>query len=238
MWHRLLSELTYLWSKLWSPLLASSLTGGFLYLLKRREEQRELKKKFSAEIYIPARRQLSEASDAIQKHQRAFQVDSEMWKRARSTGMADKIKASLRLQLTALYESTLPSHDKAWQDLNVEIGRMVGEWDQRYADIPNHATAAKQYSIVEIKWWNFLTEDGPVTPVDGLRDGTVLRLWNGFMTPTRFKQLDLSVEQFLIQRWHEAARNECLRQYKELRRRALTDVPKAVALLDLSLIHI
>lgn len=230
MWHPLLSELAYLWSKLWPPLLASSITAGFLYLLKKREERRDLRKKLSAEIYIPAHRQLSEALHAIEKHQRALQVDSEMWKRARNTGMADKIKPLLRLQLTALYENTLPSHDKAWQELNDEIKRMGGEWDQRYADIPDYATAVKEHNIVEIIWWDFLTGDGPVTPVDGLRSGNVLRLWNGFMTPARFKQLDLSVEQFLTQRWHEASRNGALRLYKELRQGALTDIPNAVTL--------
>jgi hypothetical protein len=232
MWQRLLPHLVEFWSKLWPALVASGITAGFLYLFKRREERRDLKKKLSAEIYIPARRQLSDALQAIQNNQRANQIDSEMWKRARATGMANKVKPALRVQLAELYENALPNHDRDWQSLNVEIGRIAGEWDLRYADIRDHATAAKEHSIVEVRWWNFLTGDTPATPIDGLREGNVMRLWNGFMTPARFKLLDLTVEQFLIQRWQEAARNEVLRGYKESRRRAIATIPPAVALLD------
>ncbi len=95
----------------------------------------------------------------------------------------------------------------------------------------------KEHSIVEIRWWNFLTDDGASTLVDGLRDGNVLRLWNGFMTPARFKRLHLTVEQFLVQRWQEASRNDSLRHYKDPPRRALSDIPKAIARLDRESLH-
>ena len=232
MWHRLPSDLAYFWSKLWPPLLAASLTATFVYLLRRREERRELRKKLSGEIYIPARRQLAEASQAIEKYQRAFQVDSELWKRARNTGLANKIKPTLKLRLETLYESTLPRHDGAWQGLNVEIERMGGEWDKRYADILSQTALSRALTFVPINWWTFLAADGPVTPVDGLRDNNVLRIWNGFMTPARFKLLGRSVEQFLTDLWHEAARNEAVRYYKEIRKRALADIPEAIAALD------
>ncbi len=85
---------------------------------------------------------------------------------------------------------------------------------------------------MEVKWWNFLTGDAPVTPLDGLRDGDVLRLWNAFMTPGRFKLLDRLVEKFLVERWEEAARNDAFKQFRDLRKRALEDIPRAIALLD------
>ena len=120
---------------------------------------------------------------------------------------------------------------KSLQALNEEIARLAGEWDQRYADIHDYQIAAKHH-IVKIDWWDFLTADGPVTPIDGLRDGDVLQLLNSFMTPERFKLLDRSPEQFLIERWHEAERNDAVKQFRELRKRTLKDIPRTIALLD------
>lgn len=116
--------------------------------------------------------------------------------------------------------------------LNEEIARLAGEWDQRYADIHDYQVAVKEHNIVKVNWWDFLTADGPITPIDGLRDGDVLQLWNSFMTPSRFKSLDRSPEQFLTDRWQEATRNDALKQFRELRKRALSDIPQAVVLLD------
>ena len=201
---------------------------------------RELRKKLTAEIYSPARRQLTEASQYIQGHKRAYSIDGEMWRIASASGLTRKLKPELKERLAALYEHTLPNYDKAWQVLNEEIAKIGGEWDQRYADIPDHQTATiRQHNIVKINWWDFLTADGPVTPIDGLRDNDVLRLWDRFMTPARFKpqSLDRTPEQFLIDRWHEAARIEALRQYKKLRKSALADIPKAIASLDRSSLY-
>ncbi len=239
--HKLISDLSSLFSRLWpyvlSGVVGSCLTAGFVYLLKRRDERRELRKKLTAEIYLPARRQLKEASQAIQSYERALSIDSEMWKRASSSGITRKLKPSLTLELAALYERTLPSYDKAWQQLNEEVGRLAGEWDKRYADITDYQVASKEHHIVEVKWSNFLSGDAPVTPLDGLRDGDVLRLWNAFMTPGRFKLLDRSVERFLVERWEEAARNEALRQFRDLRRRALEDIPRTIASIDRSSLY-
>jgi hypothetical protein len=229
---KLLTDLSFLWSKLWSPLLASSITAGFIYALKRREERRELRKKLSAEVYIPMRQQLAEAEAAIREFKRAYSIDTEMWKRLGHSGVGEKLEPSIRHQLTELYENTLPIHDKAWQDLNNELGRVGVEWDRQYADIQDYAVATKDHNIVQVVWWNFLTGGAPVTPVDGLRQGDVLRIWNGFMTPARFKLLDLSVEQFLIQRWEEMGRNDFLRQYRDYRQRAITQIPKAISCLS------
>jgi len=241
MWHKFISDLSSLWSRLWpyvlSGVVGSSLTAGFLYFLKRRDERRELRKKLTAELYLPVRRQLTEASQAIQNHQRAFSINSEMWKVACSSGITRKLKPSLTLELASLYERTLPSYDKAWQQLNEEIGRLAGEWDKRYADITDYQVASKEHHIVEVKWWNFLTGDAPVTPLDGLRDGDVLRLWNAFMTPGRFKLLDRSVEKFLVDRWEEAARNDALKQFRDLRKRALEDIPRSIASIDRSSLY-
>lgn len=237
MWQKFLSDVAFLWSKLWSPLFASAITAGFLYLLKRREERRDFRKRLSADLYIPARRQLSDALQAVQGHQRALQVDSEMWERTSSSGLKEKLKSDLKVQLSALYEGALPTYDKAWQGLNEEIGRMAAEWDQRYGDLHDYARASKEHKIVEVKWWNFLTGDAPATPIDGLRNGDVLRLWNSFMTPGRFKPLDCSVEQFLTKRWQEAALNDFVKQYRQCRLRLLSDIPKAIALLDGEAMH-
>jgi protein-S-isoprenylcysteine O-methyltransferase Ste14 len=236
MWHKFLSTLWATWPRLWPPLLAAGLVAGFNYcfnyLLRRRDEKRELRKKLSAEVYIPMRQQLSEAESAIREFKRAFSINTEMWKSACTTGICEKLNPSIRSQLAVLYENTFPGHDKAWQDLNNELGRVGIEWDRRYADIQDYAVATKDHNIVQIVWWTFLTGDAPATPVDGLRQGDVLRIWNGFMTPGRFKVLDLSVEQFLIQRWEEMGRNDFLRQYRDYRQRALAQIPKAVACLS------
>ncbi len=232
MWQKVFSDIVLILSKLWPPLLASGLTAGFLYLLKRRDERRDFRKRLSADIYIPARRQLSDALQAIQGHQRAFQVDSEMWKRASSSGLKEKFKATLKAPLAALYETTLPNYDKAWQNLNEEIRRVGEEWDKRFGDLHDYAIASKEYKIIQVNWWNFLVGDAPVTPIDGLRNGDVLRLWNSFMTQGRFKGLDCSVEQFLVKRWQEAALNDSVRYYRECRQHVLSDIPKAIALLD------
>ena len=103
---------------------------------------------------------------------------------------------------------------------------MCGEWDAQFGDVS--LTQVKGYKTVPIVWWDFLTSDAPCSPVDGLREGDVLRIWNSFMSPARFKLLNLSVEQFLNQRWDEASRNDFVRQYRERRRRALTEIPKAI----------
>ena len=87
-------------------------------------------------------------------------------------------------------------------------------------------------SIVEIDWWKFLVGDAPVIPIDGLREGDVLRIFNGFMTPARFKLRDLSVEQFLNLRWQEASRNDFVLHYRYCRQRALTEIPKVIASLS------
>jgi len=234
---KILDAIWYLWSKLWGPLLASSITAGFIYALKRREERRDLRKRLSADVYIPVRRQLAEAETAIREFKRAHSIDIEMWKKVYTTGVAQKLEPSIRRQLAELYESTLPGHDKAWQGLNEEIGRVGIEWDRQYADVQDYAVATKDHNIVPIVWWNFLTGDAPVTPVDGLRPGDVLRLWNGFMTPGRFKLLDLSVEQFLTKRWEEMQRNDCVRCYRDYRQRALTQIPKVILSLSREAIY-
>ncbi len=236
MWHRFISDLATTWLRIWpyvlSGVVGSCLTAGFLYVFKRRDERRERRKKLTAELYRPARQQLAQASQPIQNHQRGYSIDGELWRKASSSGVAQEVSLSLKLQLESLYERTLPNYDKAWQVLNEEIGRLAGEWDQRYADIHDYQIAAKEHHIVKINWWDFLTPDEPITPIDGLRDGDVLQLWNSFMTPARFKLLDRSPEQFLVERWHEATRNEALRQFRELRKRALADIPKSIELLD------
>ena len=131
-----------------------------------------------------------------------------------------------------LYEHTLPRYDEAWQELSEEIAGLGGLWDQRYADVRNYLEAPYEDSIVSVNWPQFLTADAPVTTIDGLREGNVFRVWDRFMTPGRFKLLDLSVEQFLIQRWHEVAKNDAIKQYRESRARALEDIPKAINQLD------
>lgn len=197
---------------------------------------RELRKRLTEELYLPARRQLAEALPTIQNRQRAFPISTEMWKKASASGITRKLKTPLRTKLEALYERTLPRYDQAWQEVSKEIDRLTEEWDKNFGDIHEYQIAAKQH-IVEIKWWNFLTEDSPVTPIDGLRDGDVLRLHNSFMTPGRFKMLNLSPEQFLVSCWQEAARNEAVRQYRELKKRALKDIPVAITLLDRSSLY-
>jgi hypothetical protein len=229
MWHKLLTVFSSVWHTLWSPLLAATLVAASSYLLRRRDERRELRKRLSAEVYIPVRQQLSEAETNIRELKSSLSVDTEMWRRMCTTGIAEKLKATLKLQLEVLYERTIPEHDRAWRNWYDEISRLVSEWDGRYADIPNYAQAIKEHQIVEIVWWDFLTGDVPVIRADGLHPEKVLRLWNGFMTPARFGLLDLNVEQFLIQRWEEMSRNPCLRQYRELRQRALVQIPNAIA---------
>jgi hypothetical protein len=103
-------------------------------------------------------------------------------------------------------------------------------WDTKYADISSYAQAKKDHKIVEINWWQFLTGEGPCTPLDGLRDGDVLRIFNAFMSPSRFKLLDLSVEQFLVKRWEEVNINSAMRHYGACRQRALTEI-QAIELL-------
>lgn len=236
MWHKLIFGAAATWLRIWpyvlSGVVGSCLTAGFLYVFKRRDERRERQKKLTAELYRPARQQLTEASQTIHNHQRAYSIDAELWRKASSSGITREVNSSLRLQLESLYDRTLPSYDKAWQVLNEEIARLAGEWDQRYADIHDYQVAVKEHNIVKVNWWDFLTADGPITPIDGLRDGDVLQLWNSFMTPSRFKSLDRSPEQFLTDRWQEATRNDALKQFRELRKRALSDIPKAVVLLD------
>jgi hypothetical protein len=131
--------------------------------------------------------------------------------------------------LATLYEDTLPKYDKAWKSLNEEVRALCDRWDAKYGDVPDYAHA-KDHHIVDINWWDFLTGEGPCTPIDGLREGDVLRISNRFMTPSRFKLLDQSPEQFLIQRWEEAKRNAAMRHYRECRQRALAEIPKAVTL--------
>jgi hypothetical protein len=196
------------------------------------QRSRGPRKKLTLELYSPVRRQLVEASEAIQKHGRATSVNYEMWKVAHFSGIASKLKPALRLALEDLYERKLPSYEKSWQELNKEVGRLVQEWDERYADIHDFQTADKEHHIVKVEWLKFLTESGPATPIDGLREGDVLRLWNAFMTPARFKLLDLSAEQFLIKRWEEAARSSAMQHFRQLRKQVLDDIPKAIALLD------
>src|SRR5438876_9371484 len=98
MWHKFISDLPSLWSRLRPYVLVgavgSSLTAGFLYFLKRRDERGELRKKLTAELYLPARRQLMEASQAIQNYERAFSINSEMWKVACSSGTTRRLKPS------------------------------------------------------------------------------------------------------------------------------------------------
>src|SRR5438132_800673 len=167
MWHKFISDLPSLWSRLWPYVLSgavgSSLTAGFLYFLKRRDERRELRKKLTAELYLPARRQLKEASQAIQSYERALSIDIEMWKRACSSGITRKLKPSPSLEFAAHYERTLTSYDKTWQQRSEEISSLAGEWDKRYADITYYQVASKKHHIMKIKLWNFLTVDGPVT---------------------------------------------------------------------------
>src|SRR5260370_36570562 len=96
MWHKFISDLSSLWSRLWPYMLSgavgSSLTAGFLYFLKRRDERRELRKKLTAEIYLPARRQLKETSQAIQSYERPFSIYTEMWKPESSSRITKKLK--------------------------------------------------------------------------------------------------------------------------------------------------
>ncbi len=229
-WTKVLQLLLSLARAVWGPLLAAGLVAGFQYLLKRRDEKRAEKKRLSDQLYMPLRQQLAEAEPAIRTFQRALSVNGEVWQKARATGIADKVGRSIKDQLRELYERTLPDYDAAWKALNEEIDRLRGEWDTKYADIAKYAQA-KDYNKVEINWWQFLAGEGPCTPLDGLRDGDVLRIFNGFMTPSRFKLLDLSVEQFLIKRWEEASINPAMRHYRDCRQRALAEVPRVIELL-------
>jgi hypothetical protein len=231
MWKTIVFVSSFLWSKIWAPLLAVILYAGFQYLLKRREERRERRKKLPTELYVPTRQQLSDAEPAIRSFQRAHAINNEIWKKARATGIAQKLGRLLGEQLRTLYEGTVPEYDAAWKALNEELDRLRSEWDTKYADIPTYAQA-KDHKIVEINWWEFLTGEGPCTPLDGLREGDVVRIFNGFMTPSRFKLLDQSVEQFLTQRWNEASRNCSMRHYRDCRQRALVEIAKAIKLLD------
>jgi hypothetical protein len=239
MWHKVISDLSSLFSKLWpyvlSGVVGSCLTAGFLYLFKRRDERREFKKKLTAELYSPARRQLAEAEEAVRGDQRAFSINAEMWKQACSSGVARKLKPQMRLALASLYERTLPNYDKAWQELNYEVERLGRRWDEKFADL--RLPLSEKLHAVRIVWWKFLIGDAPVTPIDGLRDGDVLQLWDCFMTPARFKLLDRSPEQFLGDRWQEAAVNDAVKQFRGSRKRALEEIPRAIKLLDQSSLY-
>jgi hypothetical protein len=82
MWSKLVSYLSLAGSRLWPPLLAASLAVGFTYLLKRRDELPELRKKLSAQLYILVRQQLSEAELAMLMHARAQSINAATWKNA------------------------------------------------------------------------------------------------------------------------------------------------------------
>jgi hypothetical protein len=232
MWSKFVSYLSLAWSRLWPPLLAASLAVGFTYLLKRRDERRELRKKLSAQLYIPVRQQLSEAEPAIRMHARAQSMNPATWKNACTSGVAEKIGKKIRRQLDDLYNSTFPNYDKAWQKLNEELSKVGVQWDSEYADISRVIPLDNERDAVGINWWEFLTADAPRASLSSLREGDALRIWNRFMTTDRLKSLNISVEQFLVQRWEEMRRNACMRDYRECRERALREIPKAIASLS------
>lgn len=213
------------------PIVAAVLVVLGQYLLRRRDEKRAERKRLSDQLYVPFRQQLAGAGKSIRMFQRPLTVNPETWNAPRDAGITDKLDRRLRAQLAALYEDTLPNYDKAWKVLNEEMRTMGEGWDAKYCDVPDYAHA-QEHHIVPIIWWDFLTGEKPCTPIDGLREGDVLRISNRFMTPSRFKLLDQSPEQFLIQRWEEAGRNGAMRHYRECRERALAEIPKAVKLLD------
>lgn len=234
---KVLHALSVGWSNLWSPLLAAGLVWGFQYLLKRRDERRALRGKLSEEVYIPMRKQLSEAEQAIRESKRASSINTQMWRDVCSTGRARELNSAIKQQLGVLYDDTLPSYDQVWQDLNVEIGRVGSEWDQRYPDLGPGDFTIEDPRVVSIVWWDFLTQDTPVLPVRDLGQSQVLRIWNKYMTPIRFTELGLTVEQFLTQRWEEMSQNNCVRSYRDHRQRALTQIPKAIARLDSEVLY-
>jgi hypothetical protein len=244
MWNKLLSDLSFLWSKLWSPLLAAGLVAGFTLLLKRRDENRGLRKNLSEKLYIPIREQLSDAQHPIRDYQRALSFNIEPWKKACASGAVKNVRPRVKNHIRKLYEETLPRYDNAWKELNDELGRLGREWDSRFADIKDYrslgiraAVQDHEYNTVTIDWWRFLNADGPQTPIDNLRDGDVLRMWDGFVTASRLQSLHQPAEQFLIKLWSEAALNPALRQYRACRQLALQEIPKAIAILSREILY-
>jgi hypothetical protein len=225
----LFDALSFAWSRLWSPLLAASLVGGINYSLRRRDERRDLRKKLSSEIYIPARRQLSEAEQAIRESKRAHSIDTDMWKRAHATGIAENLKSSIKSQLAVLYEDTLPNHDRAWQDLSNELTRVGGEWDLQYADV-DYALATLEHNIVPIVWWDFLTPDAHTNGRSpSKRRATSLESIHEPRTIQVIKSLGRAVLDSAMGR---DGRNDFMRRYRDYRQRALAQIPKAIASLS------
>jgi hypothetical protein len=229
--NRFLHYLEFVWSKLWAPLLAASLAVGFTYLLKRRDERRELRKKLSAQLYIPALQQLTEAEPLIRNHVRAHSIDMGMWRNACTSGVADKLRKSIRERLAPLYEESFPQYDKAWQELNDELGRVAEKWDSEYANLSKVIHLDERTSTFSFKWWDFALTDGGQMPVTQLDDGDALRIWNRFLTGSHLKALGVSLEQFLRDRWQELNENVVLREYVECRKRVLSEIPRAIRLL-------
>jgi hypothetical protein len=215
---RFLHYLEFVWAKLWSPLVAASLAVGFTYLLKRRDERRELRKKLSAQLYIPALQQLTEAEPF-------------MWRDACASGVADKLRKSIRERLAPLYEEVLPQYDKAWQELGDEVGKVAERWDSKYANLPRVMHLDEKEHTVAIKWWDLAVGDRNDLPIVELGDGDALRIWNRFLTGSHLKMLGFTVEQFLQERWTELNENPVLRNYVRRREQALAQIPGAIRLL-------
>jgi len=135
-------------------------------------------------------------------------------------GTAKLIDDELRKRIEIFYADTLPRHETAWQSCENRISEYRRQWDS-YGSPPGG-------TMIDINWFTFLVarECNPprveLGTGDVLRVLRVLRIFDYGISSDRFRDW-MPAEQFLTERWNEAAHDPAIVEYVEIRDRAIKE---------------
>jgi hypothetical protein len=140
------------------------------------------------------------------------------WSQIKAGGLAKLIDDDLRQRLETFYAETLPRYETAWQSCYGRISEFRREWDGGFGRPPSG-------NMLDINWFTFLVARECNPPRVELGTGDVLRvlrIFNYGISSNMFRDW-MPVEQFLTERWNEAAHDPAIVEYVESRDRAIRE---------------
>lgn len=209
----------------WSNLLTFGLGLLSGLLLGEAHEHYRRRLSLSTRVYEPLHEQLVRVRPQFEQ----FRVlgENPVWSKVVESGLATKTGKRIRQKIEHLYETSLPAYYKAWTFANQHWIQVGEKWDARFG-VPFPTPGSRQH----FDWWSFLIAEKFKPPILNLGDKEAIPIFGAHIGAAKLAELELSILEFLDERWYEVENDPAFVNYRAKRRELLAEIDQTVSALD------
>lgn len=196
------------------PFLLGFVAGYLLHLIRSRAESQ---KALTKEAYIPLHQQLHDARSLLERRQQFYSTSE--WERLKATGIAGGLTYSTRGKLRHLYEQTLEEYVKAWLAARRATDDLQRRWDNQFGSPPPSGAR-----VLDFDWWSFLADEEFRPRQMALGGNEAIPLFERTISHAGLRDLGVTLDQFLRQRWDETQGNKVFSRYRLSRKEASREI--------------